>query len=557
MGSTKVDGDNRLFPLAFALVEKENINTWTWLISCLAPQVVRGRSPMCIISDRHSGIIRAVRDVFPRPHRHRFYIQHIIANQKKRYSVKDLNKMVWRCASAEIVAHYDHEIQILEEACPKAKAELTEDMIPEQWVLAYDGNMSFGKLTTNSSESVNSLLKRSRSLPVQALASAIFYRMNAWFVHRRDKAAHITTHLCPLIDAHLRTVVDDARHVHVVAYGDGIFQTGEHKVNIMLKECTCRSFQIYQVPCVHAIAVCGAIHYDFHQMNERLMCLHGEVLWCRKVQWYSHQVRRGLRVGQCPCVFRILWIGEMTTEDDICVVIVSNSVITNGLVKPRLLAVQRVLVRGLGVGNCRDGEAPPLLYDRDSREGERAIRHGETHSCSGPWMPGMHRAFPDSLPHWPMDADVAVYRGRGVWCTTRVRWLRPDKPLITALVERWRSEANTFHLANGEMTITLEDVAVLLGLRVDGDAVTGSTRGDWMELAGVFLGVELLPGSFQGSRLSLSWLRGQFSFCADNATELVIQQHACAYLLHLVGATIFSDGSYYGQPGTHPQTCSQ
>ncbi|KAG9447242.1 hypothetical protein H6P81_013370 [Aristolochia fimbriata] len=48
------------------------------------------------------------------------------------------------------------------------------------------------------------------------------------------------------------------------------------------------------------------------------------------------------------------------------------------------------------------------------------------------------------------------------------------------------------------------------------------------------------------TRLSLSWLRGQFSFCPDDATELVIQQHARAYLLHLVGATIFSDGSARG-----------
>ncbi|KAG9458270.1 hypothetical protein H6P81_002778 [Aristolochia fimbriata] len=88
----------------------------------------------------------------------------------------------------ETVAYYDHEMQILEEACP-GKAELTEDMSPEQWALAYDENMSFGKLMTNSSASVNSLLKWSRSLPVQALVSAIFYQMNAWFVHRRDKVA--------------------------------------------------------------------------------------------------------------------------------------------------------------------------------------------------------------------------------------------------------------------------------------------------------------------------------------------------------------------------------
>ncbi|KAG9450469.1 hypothetical protein H6P81_010434 [Aristolochia fimbriata] len=32
--ATSFDGDNRLFSLAFALVEKENIDTWTWFISC-------------------------------------------------------------------------------------------------------------------------------------------------------------------------------------------------------------------------------------------------------------------------------------------------------------------------------------------------------------------------------------------------------------------------------------------------------------------------------------------------------------------------------------------
>ncbi|KAG9444899.1 hypothetical protein H6P81_016239 [Aristolochia fimbriata] len=84
----------------------------------------------------------------------------------------------------ETVEKYDVAIPNLEEVCPGAKAELTERLSPEQWALAHDGNLSWGKLTTNSFESVNSLSKRARSLPVQALASAIFYRMNAWFVNR-------------------------------------------------------------------------------------------------------------------------------------------------------------------------------------------------------------------------------------------------------------------------------------------------------------------------------------------------------------------------------------
>ncbi|KAL0316767.1 UNVERIFIED_CONTAM: protein MAIN-LIKE 2 [Sesamum radiatum] len=50
-----------------------------------------------------------------------------------------------------------------------------------------------------------------------------------------------------------------------------------------------------------------------------------------------------------------------------------------------------------------------------------------------------------------------------------------DNPLISALVERWRRETNTFHMTVGEMTVSLEDVAYLLGLPVDGKPVIGVT----------------------------------------------------------------------------------
>ncbi|KAL4321327.1 hypothetical protein AHAS_Ahas14G0099400 [Arachis hypogaea] len=52
-----------------------------------------------------------------------------------------------------------------------------------------------------------------------------------------------------------------------------------------------------------------------------------------------------------------------------------------------------------------------------------------------------------------------------------------DWSLASALIKRWRPESYTFHLPCGEMTITLQDVAYQLGLRIDGDPISGCIGG--------------------------------------------------------------------------------
>ena len=83
------------------------------------------------------------------------------------------------------------------------------------------------------------------------------------------------------------------------------------------------------------------------------------------------------------------------------------------------------------------------------------------------------------------------------WWESRLRrtglgWLQDtsytiiDHGLICVFVERWHEETSSFHLPFGEMTVTLDDVASLLHIPIDGMLLShGSISRDeaveWME----------------------------------------------------------------------------
>lgn len=115
-----------------------------------------------------------------------------------------------------------------------------------------------------------------------------------------------------------------------------------------------------------------------------------------------------------------------------------------------------------------------------------------------------------------------------------------DNPLISALVERWRRETNTFHMTVGEMTVSLEDVAYLLGLPIDGHPVTGVTCTACDSVCVKYLGRSPDSRYTSGGMVKLSWLKETFSECPEDASAEVVEFHTRAYLLYLVGSTIFS-----------------
>ncbi|XVF71774.1 hypothetical protein PTKIN_Ptkin12aG0066200 [Pterospermum kingtungense] len=177
---------------------------------------------------------------------------------------------------------------------------------------------------------------------------------------------------------------------------------------------------------------------------------------------------------------------------------------------------------------------PSVLYDQDKHvssavwEGQErgALRCHEHTSKLGEW-----RLTPK---------QIELVEKAGFGYLRKIPAISLDNPLISALVERWRRETNTFHFTVGEMTVTLQDVAFLLGLAIDGKPVIGITYTTCGTVCQKYLGKVPDSTYASGGMVKLSWLKEFFCRCPEDASIEEIEHHTRAYLLYLVGSTIFS-----------------
>jgi transposase-like protein len=57
------DGNNQLLPLAITFAEGENGDSWYWFLKRLKQMVVGDVSHVCVIHDRHKGILQDINDI--------------------------------------------------------------------------------------------------------------------------------------------------------------------------------------------------------------------------------------------------------------------------------------------------------------------------------------------------------------------------------------------------------------------------------------------------------------------------------------------------------------
>ncbi|KAI0498363.1 hypothetical protein KFK09_021604 [Dendrobium nobile] len=173
---------------------------------------------------------------------------------------------------------------------------------------------------------------------------------------------------------------------------------------------------------------------------------------------------------------------------------------------------------------------------------------------------------------WPINCPrfIEALIFVGLDSVSQMRYRRMDHHMLTALVERWSPQTNTFHLPVGEMSITLQDVSMILGIQIDGPSfvghpVVGLGRRwlSWPNCCDDLLGQHPNPdvlyhdpfnpritAKFKMGQahaqtcIPLRWLR--WIFWRDSyidLSEMDFWRHVRAYILFLLGCHLLPDTS--------------
>ncbi|GFY81180.1 hypothetical protein Acr_01g0009890 [Actinidia rufa] len=544
---------NNIFPLAFALVESENYRDWSWFIHNVRHLIVPGMEGVTLISDRHAAIISAVKHEWETARLgqpigiHRYCLRHFRSNYQKNFGNVKVKDLIWKAGTAHQVRKFDEamdEIKKLgmnsESAARAYRALCNED--PRKWTLAHDGGYRWGVTTTNDSECYNNVLRCARDLgyrwgvtttndsecynnvlrcardlPITSCVEVTFYRLVATFNDKRRqiesalaKGLRYTSKVQAKLEeyqarsaGHHVTICNWASgSAEVVTSAAGTTGNNKHAVYLNPPSCDCGKWMIYHYPCSHMLAVCAKLgRQPWHLIDPKY-----------KLDVYAHVYKTSFE----PMVHEHYWaaydgpkiIPHPSRRRDP----------TSGRPTKRIhneMDVSRKRqnnhcgpMDNVGSPGPIDGTVLTLQAHHRSTW---IWEHGGTDALAC-------RHYGSGLYDRELDPRVLQYVLRaGFYGVYRLGPIRLDHALITAFVERWRPETHTFHLPVGEASITLQDVAILLGLPVDEEIDSG--------------------------RLRMSWLRRTFDILPEHVDDVSVQRHARAYILQLIGGLLLTNYS--------------
>ncbi|XP_071694740.1 uncharacterized protein [Rutidosis leptorrhynchoides] len=267
------NANNQILPVAFAIVDNESNKSWTWFLGLLQLHVV-GNRKLCVISDRHQGILHAM-SLQTYGWEHRYCLRHIRSNVMKHYKIQAIKKLCWIVSSTANQILFKNAVSALRGVSQEAWDYLVDADLG-MWTVYRDSEKSrWGNTTTNIAETLNNVLRHARMMPIRACIEYTFDYTRQHFYDQYREAFQWNSPLSKNIwkiyrereirsQTYKTTCYDYQRRVYKVQStyqrsGEG---GTDYTVRFAARKCSCERWQHHRLPCSHAISVCSHLHED-------------------------------------------------------------------------------------------------------------------------------------------------------------------------------------------------------------------------------------------------------------------------------------------------------
>nr|ACG60684.1 maize transposon MuDR-like protein [Brassica oleracea var. alboglabra] len=190
--ATSQDANFQIFPIAFAVVDTKNDESWTWFFRQLS-RVIPDDEGLALISERHKSIRKAISVVYPLGSTG-IFTYHLYKNILLRYRERDLFGLVKKAAYSFRLADFEASFETIKGLNPYLHAYLERADVCK-WARAHFRGDRYNILTSNIAESINRALSDVRRLPIVRLLESIRLMMTRWFATRKHDADLMKTSL--------------------------------------------------------------------------------------------------------------------------------------------------------------------------------------------------------------------------------------------------------------------------------------------------------------------------------------------------------------------------
>ncbi|XP_076928789.1 uncharacterized protein LOC143592874 [Bidens hawaiensis] len=232
-----LDSNNGIYPVCYAIVESESFSSWTW----------------------QKGIFQAIQTLFPCAE-HRYCLRHIHENMKLAgYRGVLYKNMLYKCATSTTKLEFLTAMNELKEFNKEAHLWLPK-ITPQSWSRSHYSGLAISDVMINNiCEVYNGKIVEARDRPI---ISALEYVRE--YLMRRivtvlgiiDKYEGLLT---PRATQMFEAIQKQANHYSVQWNGGDLYEvsgkpTDPYVVNLAMRTCSCKGWEITGMPCRHAVA---------------------------------------------------------------------------------------------------------------------------------------------------------------------------------------------------------------------------------------------------------------------------------------------------------------